>query len=114
SVLEHNVGFVRTHTMESNADSLLQPYGPPYALDHMIYKFNAACSGTHSGADGVRRLMRDNGVAADDIAHITLHVPRVQTEVANIQWPTTVAEGKFSIRFLAAAAALGMNTAESF
>jgi 2-methylcitrate dehydratase PrpD len=113
-ILEHTAGFVRTHTTRSDPAAALAPLGSPWALEGMMYKFNAACSGTHSGADGIRRLMREHALSAGDVARVTLRVPRIQTEVANIQRPVTVEQAKFSIRFVAAAALLGRNTAESF
>jgi 2-methylcitrate dehydratase PrpD len=113
-VLEHEAGFLRTHTLRSDAEAALRPLGEPWALSDMIYKFNAACSGTHSAGDGIRRLVREHGFTADDVAGITVRVPKIQTEVANIQWPATVEQAKFSIRFVAAAALLGINTAEAF
>jgi 2-methylcitrate dehydratase PrpD len=114
AVLEHEVGFLRTHTLRSDAEPALRPLGEPWALGDMIYKFNAACSGTHSAGDGIRRLVREHGFTADGVAGITVRVPKIQTEVANIQWPATVEQAKFSIRFVAAAALLGINTAEAF
>jgi 2-methylcitrate dehydratase PrpD len=113
-VLEHKLGFVRTHTMNSDAAAALHPLGQPWALSSMMYKFNAACTGTHSGGDGTRRLLRENNLTAEDVAGLTLRVPKIQTEVANIQWPRTVEQAKFSIRFVTAAALLGINTAEAF
>jgi 2-methylcitrate dehydratase PrpD len=113
-VLEHEVGFIRTHTLVSDPVAAMNPLGEPWALAGMYYKFNAACSGTHSGGDGMRRLVREHGVTADDVAAITIRVPKIQTEVANIQWPVTVEQAKFSIRFVAAAGLLGINTAEAF
>lgn len=113
-VLEHEAGFLRTHTLRSDAEAALRPLGEPWALSGMIYKFNAACSGTHSAGDGIRRLVREHGFTADDVAGITVRVPKIQTEVANIQWPATVEQAKFSIRFVAAAGLLGINTAEAF
>jgi len=62
----------------------------------------------------MRRLVAEHGVTADDVAAITIRVPKIQTEVANIQWPVTVEQAKFSIRFVAAAGLLGINTAEAF
>jgi len=113
-VLEHEAGFLRTHTLRSDAEAALRPLGEPWALSDMIYKFNAACSGTHSAGDGIRRLVAEHGFTADDVARITVRVPKIQTEVANIQWPVTVEQAKFSIRFAAAAGLLGINTAEAF
>jgi 2-methylcitrate dehydratase PrpD len=113
-ILEHELGFVRTHTPDVDAEAALAPLGEPWALETMMYKFNAACTGTHSGADGTRRLLREHNLTADDVAAMTLRVPKIQTEVANIQWPQTVEQAKFSIRFVAAAGLLGINTAEAF
>jgi 2-methylcitrate dehydratase PrpD len=113
-VLEHEAGFLRTHTLRSDAEAALRPLGEPWALSDMIYKFNAACSGTHSAGDGIRRLVREHGFTVDDVAGISVRVPKIQTEVANIQWPVTVEQAKFSIRFVAAAGLLGINTAEAF
>lgn len=113
-ILEHPAGFVRTHTTNADSSAALCPLGEPWALESMIYKFNAACSGTHSAGDGIRRLRCAHGVTAHDVARVTIQVPKIQAEVANIQWPATVEQAKFSIRFVAAAALLGMNTAEGF
>jgi 2-methylcitrate dehydratase PrpD len=114
AVLEHEAGFIRTHTLRSDPAVAMNPLGEPWALADMYYKFNAACSGTHSGGDGMRRLVAEHGVTADDVAQVTIRVPKIQTEVANIQWPATVEQAKFSIRFVAAAGLLGINTAEAF
>jgi 2-methylcitrate dehydratase PrpD len=114
AVLEHEAGFIRTHTLVSEPAVAMNPLGEPWALAGMYYKFNAACSGTHSGGDGMRRLVAEHGVTADDVAQVTIRVPKIQTEVANIQWPATVEQAKFSIRFVAAAGLLGINTAEAF
>jgi 2-methylcitrate dehydratase PrpD len=113
-ILEHDLGFVATHTGRANTAAALVPLGQPWALDGMLYKFNGACSGTHSAGDGMRRLVAEHGFTAGDVEHATIAVPRIQTEVANIQWPVTVEQAKFSIRFMAAAGLLGINTAESF
>jgi 2-methylcitrate dehydratase PrpD len=114
TVLEHEAGFIRTHTLRSDPTVAMNPLGEPWALSGMYYKFNAACSGTHSGGDGMRRLVAEHGVTAGDVAQVTIRVPKIQTEVANIQWPATVEQAKFSIRFVAAAGLLGINTAEAF
>jgi 2-methylcitrate dehydratase PrpD len=114
AVLEHEAGFIRTHTLRSDPATAMSPLGEPWALSDMYYKFNAACSGTHSGGDGMRRLVAEHGVSAGDVASVTIRVPKIQTEVANIQWPATVEQAKFSIRFVAAAGLLGINTAEAF
>ena len=113
-ILEHQAGFVRTHTMGSDPAAALHPLGDPWALANMVYKFNAACSGTHAGGDGMRRLVREHRVTVDDVEHITVWVPRIQTEVANIQWPVTVEQAKFSIRYVAAAGLLGIDTGAGF
>src|SRR5258707_12206509 len=62
----------------------------------------------------MRGLGAEHGFTAGDVAAVTIRVPKIQTEVANIQWPVTVEQAKFSIRFVAAAALLGINTAEAF
>jgi 2-methylcitrate dehydratase PrpD len=113
-VLEHKLGFVRTHTPKADPAAALAPLGQPWALSSMMYKFNASCTGTHSGGDGTRALLREHNLTAEDVAGMTLRVPKIQTEVANIQWPQTVEQAKFSIRFVAAAGLLGINTAEAF
>lgn len=114
AVLEHEVGFIRTHTLRSDPTVAMNPLGEPWALADMYYKFNAACSGTHSGGDGMRRLVAEHGFTAADVAAITIRVPKIQTEVANIQWPVTVEQAKFSIRFVAAAGLLGIDTGAAF
>jgi 2-methylcitrate dehydratase PrpD len=114
TVLEHEVGFIAAHTLRSDPTVAMSPLGEPWALADMYYKFNAACSGTHSGGDGMRRLVAEHGFTADDVAGITIRVPKIQTEVANIQWPVTVEQAKFSVRFVAAAGLLGIDTGAGF
>jgi 2-methylcitrate dehydratase PrpD len=114
AVLEHEAGFIRTHTLVCDPAVAMNPLGEPWALADMYYKFNAACSGTHSGGDGMRRLVAEHGFTADDVAAVTIRVPKIQTEVANIQWPATVEQAKFSIRFVAAAGLLGIDTGAGF
>lgn len=102
-VFETAQGFGATQTDAVNADAALAGAGH-LAIEDTLFKYHAACYGTHATIEGVLRLKQEHGLAAADVEAIKLSVPRANLSMCNIQEPVTGLEGKFSLRFTAATA----------
>lgn len=112
SVLETLQGFAATQTPASNPVRALAGLGEDFAIRRVLFKYHAACYGTHETIEGVLRLKERHGLAADDVESIHLEVPAGNLKMCNIQQPVTALEGKFSLRFTAALALSGGATTE--
>jgi 2-methylcitrate dehydratase PrpD len=75
-----------------------------------LFKYHAACYETHSTIEGVRRLRAEKAFEADDVASITIHASQAQLRMCAIPEPTSGLETKFSLRHVAALAALDADT----
>jgi 2-methylcitrate dehydratase PrpD len=103
-VLETAQGFAATQTTTPNEDAGLAGLGDSYAVRDVLFKYHAACYGTHETIEAILRLKASNQLDAGDVRRIQLTVPRGHLSMCNIQEPTTPLEGKFSLRFTAALA----------
>jgi 2-methylcitrate dehydratase PrpD len=103
-VLETSQGFAATQTTTPSPEAALAGLGEHYAVRDVLFKYHAACYGTHETIEAILRLKAKEGVSADDVRGIELTVPRGHLSMCNIQEPSTPLEGKFSLRFTAALA----------
>ncbi|MEX0784789.1 MAG: MmgE/PrpD family protein [Dehalococcoidia bacterium] len=103
-VLETHQGFAATQTTTPNPEAALSGLGDRYAVRDVLFKYHAACYGTHETIEAILRLKEQNAVVAGDVERILLTVPRGHLSMCNIQEPSTPLEGKFSLRFTAALA----------
>jgi 2-methylcitrate dehydratase PrpD len=103
-VLETAQGFAATQTTTPNAERALADLGKRYAVRDTLFKYYAACYGTHETIEGVKRIAEGNGLSPEAVEGIKLVVPQGHLAMCNIQEPTTALEGKFSLRFTAALA----------
>ncbi|MGE3075316.1 MAG: MmgE/PrpD family protein [Dehalococcoidia bacterium] len=103
-VLETAQGFAATQTTSPNGERALAGLGERFAVRDTLFKYYAACYGTHETIEGVKRIAEGNGLAPDSVAGIELIVPKGHLAMCNIQQPATALEGKFSLRFTAALA----------
>ncbi|MFN0147840.1 MAG: MmgE/PrpD family protein [Dehalococcoidia bacterium] len=113
AVLEASQGFAATQTATPNADRALDGLGAGFAIRDVLFKYHAACYGTHETIEALTRLRERHGLAPDDVARISLVVPPGNLAMCNIQEPRTALEGKFSLRFTAALALAGGGTQEA-
>lgn len=108
-ILEHPRGFAATQT------DGLPPHGlswSGYELDRNLFKFHAACFGAHGTLEAVAALRRQ-GVRPEQVRTIRLKVDAGADAMCNIAGPRTGLEAKFSLRFNAALALHGVDTADS-
>lgn len=111
--LETEQGFAATQTTMIQHERFLA--GPPdaFALRRVLFKYHAACFGTHSSIEGMLRLKEDHHLAPADVRAIRLRVPPGALSMCNIQDPKTALEGKFSLRFTTALALGHGDTSEA-
>lgn len=111
-VLEVAQGFAATQTTTLNPERALAGLGEAFAIRGVLFKYHAACYGTHETIEGVLRLKSEHRLKPEDIRQIQLTVPRGNLAMCNINEPATALEGKFSLRFTAALAMAGDDTSE--
>jgi 2-methylcitrate dehydratase PrpD len=104
AVVETAQGFAATHTPSFSPERIASESADAYAIRDVLFKYHAACYGTHATIDGLLRLKEQHGFDSGDVEAVTLHVPVSALSMCNIQEPATALEGKFSLRFTAALA----------
>jgi 2-methylcitrate dehydratase PrpD len=82
-----------------------------YELDRNLFKYHAACFGTHGAIEAIGSLRAD-GLRAEDVGAIRIRVDAGADRMCNIAEPRTGTEAKFSLRFAAALALAGCYTAD--
>jgi len=108
-ILEHPQGFAASQTDGVPAASLSWE---GFALDRNLFKYHAACFGTHGTLEAIGGLRRE-GLRPEQVAAIRLKVDAGADAMCNISAPRTGLEAKFSLRFNAALALHGEDTADS-
>ncbi len=100
---------------------VLSPGGDPEAglagardgahITDNLFKFTAACYSTHGSVAILKQLREAHRFDVRQIRGVHLRVEPAADRICNIPAPRTGLEAKFSLRFNAAAALLGMDTA---
>lgn len=101
------------------ADTLAPAFDPRLAqaeperfhIRDNLFKYHASCYGTHATIECLRRL-REQGLQASEVERVIVRGERGQETICNIAEPRTGLEAKFSLRFAAAAALAGSDTAD--
>jgi 2-methylcitrate dehydratase PrpD len=108
-ILEHSRGFMATQTDGASIDDLRWD---GHALDRNLFKYHAACFGTHGTLEAISALRRQ-GLRPQEVRAIRLKVDAGADAMCNIAAPRTGLEAKFSLRFNAALALHGVDTSDS-
>ena len=110
NLLEASQGFgaVTSPGVDAQA-ALAQPAGGTHIRSN-LFKYHAACYGTHAPIEAVASLARQHHLAVDDIERIEIDVEPGAERMCNIAAPSTGLEAKFSLRFNAALALTGADT----
>ena len=110
-ILETDQGFMATQSPTSDLERFEHALAQPAYTQDICFKYHAACYLTHSSIEASRQLRAGNGFDPDDIAKVEIQVDPGHFKVCNIQEPATGLEAKFSLRFTAAMALAGLETA---
>lgn len=109
-ILECVQGFGDTQTNAFTPEMALDGLGERFLTRGMLFKYHAACYGTHAAIEAARDVRNNHKVSPEDIESIELHVPSGYLKMCNIHEPRTGLEGKFSLRFTTAMGLLGEDT----
>lgn len=109
--LECSQGFARTLSPDFHPDQALTEPERFYLRDN-LFKYHAACYGTHSAIECALRLRQQHHLAPQDIESIVIRVQKGANATCNIAAPQTSAEAKFSLRFATALALTGHDTGD--
>lgn len=109
--LECRQGFAAVMSANFEPEAAL---GDPdtFYLGENLFKYHAACYGTHSAIECARQLVREHRIGPEAIERVTVRVEQGADAVCNIAAPRTGLEAKFSLRFTTAMALAGRDTSD--
>ena len=107
--LEAPYGFVRSHGAAPDVERALESPSRGFHILENVFKFHAACGGTHGVIESGRKL-RSRGIEPRVIRRVTARVNPKFSRICNIGEPRSGLELKFSYRAMIAAALLGFDT----
>lgn len=110
-VLERHQGFAHTQSEAPNIEAGLLGLGERFEVRDTLFKYHAACYGTHGTIEAIHAMQKKAAIDSDNIERIEVAVRTGFLDVCGIPTPTTGLEGKFSLRFCAAIAIAGEDTA---
>jgi 2-methylcitrate dehydratase PrpD len=109
--IEASQGFASTHGPDFDPQAALRdPPGGLY-LRRNLFKYHAACYGTHAAIEAAHQLKERHALRADDVLRVVVHAASVSDGVCNIAEPSNGLEAKFSLRHTVAMALAGVDTA---
>ncbi len=110
-VLETHQGFAFTQADTQDLAAALSEMGETYEVCSSLFKYHAACYGTHAAIEAASKIRDRSTLDPNQIERIDIAVGPSWLNVCNILSPTTGLEGKFSLRFCVAMALAGEDTA---
>lgn len=109
--LECAQGLIATHGGTPSPDIALAEPAGGWHLHNNLFKFHAACYGTHAAIEAARQLRAQHQLTPADLARVQVRVGASSEGVCNIPEPRTGLEAKFSLRHTVAMALAGVDTA---
>lgn len=109
-VLECAQGFGDTQSNTCN-EAALDSFDGQFLTRDVLFKFHAACYGTHSTIEAARALVAQQKIAVADIEKVEIRINSRYLRMCNIERPNTGLEAKFSLRMTCAMALAGVPTA---
>lgn len=109
NAIECPQGFMATHGGNAALETATPDGG--WHLRNNLFKFHAACYGTHAAIEAARHLRLQHALRPEDVRCVTVRVGAASEGVCNIAEPRTGLEAKFSLRHTVAMALAGADTA---
>jgi 2-methylcitrate dehydratase PrpD len=110
-VIECEQGFAETHSGAFDPEAALAGLGQAFEIRDTLFKYHAACYGTHATIDALRALRELHQIEPGAVERVEARVPEDNLRMCNIERPETGLEAKFSLRLTAAMALAGRDTA---
>ncbi len=114
-VLEGPKGFYQVYFRGNyHRENILKNLGKTWYIDELAYKPYPCCRYTHSGIDGIKKIMREHNVNADNIVSIDVSTTEqvgfsVCNPIEKRRHPQCVVDAQFSIPFTMASAIINGN-----
>jgi 2-methylcitrate dehydratase PrpD len=108
--LEHKFGFAASHSDDFNSPAALAAPAAGFHLLANVFKFHAACAGTHALIDALTELRDAQALTPALIDCVIVDMNPRMDKVCNIAVPATGLEAKFSMRMAAVLALAGIDT----
>jgi 2-methylcitrate dehydratase PrpD len=105
-------GFAATHGPDFDPGAALQRPANGLHLRNNLFKYHAACYGTHAAIEATRQLCEQHRLTSSDVRRIIVRAPASSDGVCNIAAPRTGLEAKFSLRHTVAMVLAGVDTAD--
>ncbi len=97
-ILEGAQGLAAGTSTDADPSRLDDRLGVRWALAETSFKYHAACRHTHPAADALQQVMREHGLAADDVKRVVARVHQGAIDVLGpVVDPATVHQSKFSM-----------------
>lgn len=109
-ILECVQGFAQTQSPGGDAAAALVPARAGGHITDNLFKFSAACYGTHGAIIAARQLQREHKMAPEQIRRVELRVEPGADRMCNIAKPLTGLQAKFSLTLNVAMAIAGEDT----
>ena len=104
------LGCVHGDIGDAQAEAL-EGIGERYEIADTLFKYHAACYGTHASIEAALKIRAAHDIDPDAIERVDVAVDARNMNVCGIPEPKTGLEGKFSLRYTTALALGGEKTA---
>lgn len=104
-------GFAATHGPDFDPAAGLRPPARGLHVRENLFKYHAACYGTHAAIEATRQLREQHGIEQGHVRRVTVQTAAASGGVCNIPTPRTGLEAKFSLRHVVAMVLAGVDTA---
>jgi 2-methylcitrate dehydratase PrpD len=110
--IECSQGFADTQSPVVEAEGVLDDFGKRFHTRDMLFKYHAACYGTHASIEALTRLRDAHDIDVRSVGKVEIRVPPRNLRVCNLPEPRTGLEAKFSLRQVSAMALTGKTTSD--
>lgn len=110
--IEASQGFAATHGPDFRPEAALRDPDCGLYLRQNLFKYHAACYGTHAAIEAARCLTERHELRDGDVMRVVVHASSMSDSVCNIAEPRSGLEAKFSLRHTVAMAIAGIDTAK--
>lgn len=109
--LECEQGFAATHSSKLDVEAAMASAPRGYHLIDNLFKYHAACYGTHGAIEATRMALAAAGGSSARVRAVKVRASRRMQRVCAISNPQTGLEAKFSVRATVAFVLAGLDTA---
>lgn len=97
-ILEGPQGMAAGMSTDANPAKLTDRLGERWTVLETSFKFHASCRHTHPAADALLKIVKEQGLTANDISKVVAHVHQGAIDVLGpVVNPTSVHQSKFSM-----------------